>query len=134
MSDATDTGPIQSLFWKWHKNSKIPFNFVDKIIYFFGFLTAFDDVMDRVLKLLSFSDVSDVMSEDWLYDPIFLFNSVMLPSFCIGKILAKKCPQQPDFTDPKTGKTFTKKEDSYFHGQKEEIQRVGFAFCDRNGC
>ena len=60
------------------------FSNVDAIVFVFIFIGVFDDVRGKIKSLIGSK------SESHLYHPIFLFKSVVVPSFSIGNTLAKK--------------------------------------------
>ena len=62
------------------------FNYPELAVYVFSYLGVFDDVRLQILGLIA------GQSEDWLYELTFLHESVIVPCYAIGKILAKKHP------------------------------------------
>ena len=68
------------------------FAFQDKILVVFSFLGVFDDVRQRIIEETSGKSV------DWLYEPGFLFESVLVPAFNIGRVLSKANPIAPRTT------------------------------------
>ena len=72
---------------------KSKFNWIDKTLLVFCFLGAFDDIRQSSISQSS-GDAGD-----WPYNPEFLYGSVILPSFSIGRVLAKKFPKTPAIND-----------------------------------
>ena len=70
----------------------------DKILAVFTFLGVFDDVRHRVIE------ESSGQSLDSMYHPEFLFESVVIPCFNIGQVLAKANPIVPSPFNKKTGR------------------------------
>ena len=70
------------------------FQLEDKISVVFSLFGVFDDVRKRIMQL------SASESDDRLYLPEFLYESVVLPAYSIGRILSKTAPPPPiDDTD-----------------------------------
>ena len=81
MSDASDQKAKSDL-----KDYLNDFLYPELAIYVYSYLGVFDDIRPRIMALIAGD------SPDWLYEPKFLHESVIVPCFSIGKILAKKHP------------------------------------------
>ena len=89
MSD--QRGMKSSIYQKFRNGSK--FNWIDMTLLVFSFLGVFDDIRQQVVEKANGD------AEDWIYNPEFLYSSVVLPAFSIGRVLAKKTPIFPGLTD-----------------------------------
>ena len=81
MSNSTYTKAISDI-----TKSLNGFNYPELAIYVYSYLGVFDDIRPQIIALI------DGPSGDWLYSPKFLHESVIVPCYSIGKILAKKRP------------------------------------------
>ena len=62
------------------------FNYPELVIYVCSYLGVFDDIRAQIEQLISGK------SDDLLYSPEFLYESVLVPCFAIGMVLSKKHP------------------------------------------
>ena len=88
----SDKRGLRSMMLRRFKDGS-KFNWIDMTLLVFSFLGVFDDIRQQVLEKASGD------AEDWVYNPEFLYSSVVLPAFSIGRVLAKKTPIFPGLKD-----------------------------------